>query len=152
MSTVPIRPEAVMPDQLDLPFWEGAARGEFLLHVCTVCERAYWPASCCLDHGAAPMEWRPSSGRGVVHTYTVFHHAYDPRFADRVPYAIAVVQLEEGPFFHTDLLDCDASDVRVDLPVEAVFETLDALDGDRDAPVVGMVHFRPATSPPGIAR
>ena len=48
--------------------------------------------------------WVPASGTGEVFTYTVFHHAYDPRFADRVPYTLAVVQLDEGPFFHTDVV------------------------------------------------
>ncbi len=65
-------------DALDDPFWDGCRRHEFLLHVCSVCQRAYWPASSCIDHGWAPMTWRPSSGRGHIHTYTVFHHAYMP--------------------------------------------------------------------------
>jgi uncharacterized OB-fold protein len=81
------------------------------------------------------MEWRPSSGRGEVHTYTVFHHAYMPWLADRVPYAIAVVRLDEGPFFHTDIVGCAPSEVAIGLQVEVMFE--EAAEG------WVLPHFRP---------
>jgi uncharacterized OB-fold protein len=122
-------------DALDDPFWDGCRRHEFLLHVCSVCQRAYWPASSCIDHGWAPMTWRPSSGRGHIHTYTVFHHAYMPWLADRIPYIIAVVTLDEGPFYHSDIVECGIDEVAVDMPVEVVFRDED------DGWVIP--HFRP---------
>jgi uncharacterized OB-fold protein len=131
----PILPHQVAPDDLDDPFWAGCVDHEFLLHRCRECGRAYWPASSCLDHGTTAMEWVPARGTGEVFTYTVFHHAYDPRFADRVPYALAVVQLDEGPFFHTDILECDAGDVYVGMRVEVVYEDV-AVD-------LAIPHFRP---------
>ena len=132
----PILPFVVAPDDLDDPFWEGCARHEFLVHRCSECGRAYWPASSCLGHGSASMRWEPASGAGTVFTYTVFHHAYDPRFADRIPYALAVVQLDEGPFFHTDILECAADDVHVGMRVEVVYEDV--------ADDLAIPHFRPA--------
>jgi uncharacterized OB-fold protein len=129
-------PPNIGADTLDDPFWDGCRRHEFLLHVCGVCHRAYWPSSTCIDHGWATMAWQPSSGRGVIHTYTVFHHSYLPWTADKVPYIIAVVKLDEGPFFHSDILECPIEDIAVDMPVEAVF--LDAEDG------WVIPHFRPS--------
>ena len=117
----PLLPPNVGADELDDPFWDGCRRHEFLLHVCSECDRAYWPAASCIDHGWAPMEWRPSSGRGEVHTYTVFHHAYMPWLADRVPYAIAV--------------GCAPSEVAIGLQVEVMFE--EAAEG------WVLPHFRP---------
>ena len=131
----PILPFQVAPDDLDDPFWEGCVRHEFLLHRCAECGRAYWPASTCLDHGSASMEWVPASGSGAVFTYTVFHHAYDPRFADRVPYALAVVQLDEGPFFHSDIVGCPVADVHVGMRVAVEYEDV-AVD-------LTIPHFRP---------
>ncbi|NUU25826.1 MAG: hypothetical protein HOV68_30615 [Streptomycetaceae bacterium] len=118
-------PRDVVPDDLDAPFWAGCRRGEFLLHRCRRCGRAYWPASSCVEHGGADMAWEPGSGRGTVHTWTVFHHAYAPHLADRVPYAVVVVALDEGPFFHTDLVDCAPDAIHVGMPVETVFTPLD---------------------------
>lgn len=100
MSETPIG--ALVPGDQDEPFWQAWRDGEqFLLHRCDVCGRHDWPASCCVEHGRGPMQWVPASGEGVVDTYTVFHRAYDKRFAAEVPYVVAVVRLDEGPYFHT---------------------------------------------------
>jgi uncharacterized OB-fold protein len=128
-------PSDVMPDDLDLPFWRACVDKQFLVHRCEVCQRAYWPASCCIDHGAAPMRWMPASGRGVVHTFTVYHHAFDRASANRLPYVIAVITLDEGPFFHTDIVECDPDDVEVGMPVEVVYERVDEM--------WTIPHFRP---------
>lgn len=132
-------PRDVAPDGLDDIFWEACTRGEFLVHRCERCQRSYWPASTCVDHGSASMRWVPASGRARVHTYTIVHHAYIPSFADRVPYVLAVVRLDEGPFFHTNIVGCDPADVTVDMRVEVVFERRD--DG------VVLPMFSPTTDP-----
>lgn len=120
-----LRPGDVAPDALDEPFWQACRERRFILHRCTACGRAYWPASCCIEHGSAAMQWQDASGRGAVHTYTIVHHAYDPALADRIPYALAVVQLDEGPFFHTDLVGCELAQVRVGMRVEVVWDRID---------------------------
>ena len=119
-------PLDLCPDELDLPFWEGAARHELLVHRCALCTRSYWPATCCPEHGWASMEWARASGRGVVHTFTVVHHAFDRNFADRLPYVVAVVRLEEDAFYYTDLVDCDPAAVEVGMAVVVTFEDVDA--------------------------
>ena len=125
MSDRGLRPMDLVPDELDAPFWEGCKQHVFLVHRCMVCGRAYWPASTCIDHGSSAMEWQPASGRAEVFTYTVVHHAYDRSMADKLPYAAAVVKLDEGPFFHTDILDCAADDVHIGMRVRVIFESLD---------------------------
>jgi len=67
------------------------------------------------------MAWTPSSGRGAVHTYTIFHHPYTAEMAAEVPYCVAVVKLEEGPFFHTNIVGCSMEQIHVGMPVEARF-------------------------------
>ena len=133
-------PPDIGADELDDPFWDGCRRHQFLVHVCTVCQRAYWPASSCIDHGWAPMAWQPAAGTGEIHTYTVFHHAYLPWLADKVPYIVAVVTLDEGPFFHTDVVECPVDAVGVGMRVEVVYE--DAADG------WVIPHFRPVPPAP----
>jgi uncharacterized OB-fold protein len=119
------RPMDLAPDELDAPFWEGCKRHVFLVHRCGECGRAYWPASTCIDHGSSAMEWQPASGRAEVFTYTVVHHAYDRSLVDKLPYAATVVKLDEGPFFHTDIVGCAPSDVHVGMRVHVVFESVD---------------------------
>ena len=38
-----------------------------------------------------------TSGRDRVFSYVVYHRVYHPAFAQEVPYAVAVVELDEGP-------------------------------------------------------
>ena len=123
-----------MPDVLDQPFWDACNRGEFLLPQCGVFGRAYWPASCCVAHGGTAMTWVPASGRGVVETFTIFHRQYHPSFPP--PYAVAVVRLEEGPYFHTNLVGCSVDEVAVGLPVEVELQEV--------APGTWLPMFRPA--------
>jgi uncharacterized OB-fold protein len=123
-----LRPRDVAPDELDAPFWQAARERRFLVQRCTACDRAYWPAGCCVEHGRATMEWREASGRGRVHTYTIVHHPYEPSLAAKVPYALAVVELDEGPFFHSDIVRCDPNEVHVGMRVEVVWDALDAED------------------------
>jgi uncharacterized protein len=120
-----VKPRDLAPDELDDPFWAACRQHVFLVHQCTACGRAYWPASTCLDHGSASMEWQPASGRGEVFTYTIVHHAYDRSLADRLPYAVGVVKLDEGPFFHSDIVGCVPSAVQVGMRVHVTFETVD---------------------------
>lgn len=121
-----LRPRDVAPDALDEPFWRACLEQRFLVHRCTACGRAYWPASCCIDHGAAAMQWQEASGCGQVHTYTVAHHAYTPELADRIPYVLAVVELDEGPFFHSDIVGCGPEAVRIGMRVQVVYDRVDA--------------------------
>ena len=103
MSTATIAP--LVKGDPDAPFWEAWAGTErFLLHRCAVCGRHEWPATCCVAHGMARMSWVETPGAGAVETYTIFHRAYSKELAAEVPYTVAVVRLDEGPYFHTRLV------------------------------------------------
>lgn len=109
-------------DPADVPFWEGCRQGQLLLHRCKACHRHYWPASQCVEHGDQAMEWVEASGRGELYTYTVLHRALTPAMKDRVPYVVAVVKLDEGPFFHTNIIECSHDAVKVGMPLMAVMQ------------------------------
>ena len=120
------------------PFWEAARRHQLVVQRCRGCGEHRFPArdlcSRCLSRAA---DWVPVCGRGVIFSYVVMHQVYHPGFADQVPYAVVVVQLEEGARMLSNLLDCPLQDVRVDMPVEVVFEEL--------TPEVTLPKFRPRT-------
>lgn len=107
-------------DPLDLPFWEACREGRFLVHRCDICGLSYWPASRCVQHGAQAMRWTEASGRGTIYTYTIMYHAYTPAMKSQTPYAVAVIKLREGPFFHSSIVDCAPQAVAIDMPVEMV--------------------------------
>ena len=49
------------------------------------------------------MSWERASGEARLHTYLISHRPA-PGFSDEVPYAIAVVELEEGPRMMTNIV------------------------------------------------
>jgi uncharacterized OB-fold protein len=48
-----------------------------------------------------------------------------PAFADRAPYNAVVVELDEGPFMVSNLVEIADADIAVGLPVEVTFVDLD---------------------------
>jgi len=122
-------------DGLNGTFYKFLAQGELRLQRCSSC--GTWrhpPRNRCAQCGSAEVAWEPVSGRGRVYSWTVTHRAVDPAFTP--PYAILVVELEEGPRLVGNLRGLEPSDLALDLPVAAEIEH--ASDN------VGLLWFRPA--------
>jgi len=110
-------------DELTRPYWEAAKRHELLLQKCQQCGHyRYPPGESCPSCLSDELEWVKISGRGTIYTWTVFHQVYHPAFAGDVPYAVVTVELKEGPRMTTNLVDCPIEDIRIDMPVEVVFD------------------------------
>jgi len=105
------------------PFWEAARRHELVVQRCGACGARRFPAreicTRCLSREAG---WERVSGRGTVFSVAIVHQALHPGFVADVPYAVVVVELEEGPRIVSNLLGVTPHDVRIGLPVEVVFE------------------------------
>jgi uncharacterized OB-fold protein len=78
---------------------------------------------------SAEFEWVAAGGGGTVYTYTVVHHPTHPAFADKVPYVVAVVELDEGPRIVTNITNCPVEEVRGGMRVSIYFE--DVAEGFR---------------------
>ncbi len=94
--TEPLRFEPV-ESPAGSPFWAASREGRLELPWCASCDRAHWyPREICPNCHRAEIEWRPASGRGVVYALSVQHRPGWPGLADRTPYAVALVELDEG--------------------------------------------------------
>jgi len=79
------------------PFWEATREQRLVLPWCPACEAPHWyPRGFCPTCLSPEIEWRPASGRGVVYSVSVQPKAAHPGLADRVPYAVVLVDLAEG--------------------------------------------------------
>jgi uncharacterized OB-fold protein len=118
------------------PFFAAAREGRLVVQRCTACGRRRFPprdiCSDCLGRGA---EWVAASGRGRVVSFNVMHQLYHPGFAAEVPYAVALVELEDGGRMLTNVVDCSLERLRVGLAVEVTFE--------RRSADVTLPQFRP---------
>ena len=71
------------------------------------------------------LEWVPAAGTGVVYSFTVVHRPAGPAFADRVPYVVALIDLDEGVRMLSTLRIADPARARVGQRVSVTFEDLE---------------------------
>ena len=81
------------------------------------------------------MKVERASGRATLHTYVINHL---PSPGREGPFAVAVVELEEGPRMMSNILDCPQTPeaLVLDMPLEVVFEPL--------TDEISLPQFRPA--------
>jgi uncharacterized OB-fold protein len=132
-------PPRPAPDPMTRFFWEGANLGRLLVLQCCTCSKFIHPprpvCRFCLSIGLAAQE---VSGRASLYTWTVAERAFHPFFADKVHYVYATVELVEQPGLRliTNIVDCPHEDLRVGMPLQAVFREV--------APDFTLPMFRPS--------
>lgn len=136
------------PTPETLHFWEGTRAGELRIQRCRACEGAYFPPRPFCPHcSSRDVAIEVASGRATLHSY-VIHHREVPGFPS--PYAIAVVELDEGPRMMTNIVDCEQTPeaLELDMALEVTFEQL--------TDEIALPVFRPAegsgSRPAGGAR
>lgn len=108
--------------------WEGFKQRRFLLFRCKTCGAWYWPKAFCRNHDNEPLfgnlEWQDASGRGKIFAYNIHRRAFHPGFAEEIPYVYALIELDEGPMFGSNIVGIDPQDVTIGMPVEVVYEDI----------------------------
>lgn len=116
----PIRiPPIVTPDAKF--FWDGADREEFLGERCGDCGKyTFPPRPMCPHCYSLNRQHVPLSGRGTVHAWTIPRHPAP--FGFKEPPVVAVIELEEGIRFVSNVVGVKPEDMKMDMPVEVCFE------------------------------
>ena len=103
-------------------YWEGAAVGELRLQSCNDCTHTYFPPRpFCPKCGSRSVKVVKACGKGKLHSY-VIHARPSPGFDPG--YAIAVVELAEGPRMMTNIVGCPQTPeaLQLDMDLEVTFE------------------------------
>jgi uncharacterized OB-fold protein len=122
---------------LTAPFWEATRRHELVIQRCQQCSSwVFHPREQCPVCFSRELEWTSVSGRGRVYAFTVVHQPAHPGFQLDAPYTYAIIQLDEGVRMASNVVECPPGEVKVDMPVVAVFDDV--------SPEWTLVKFRPA--------
>lgn len=102
-------------------FWDGCKRHELLIQRCKGCGTyRHYPRPMCHKCNSMNAEWVRVSGKGKVFSWTVTARAFYPGF--EVPYAVVIIELDEGVRMVSNVVDCKPEDLYIGMPVEVVFE------------------------------
>ena len=115
--------ERPLPDPTPetMHFWEGMRLGELRLQRCGECRHTYFPPRpFCPKCASRKVAIFNASGHATLYSY-VIHHRRAPGFTP--PYAIAVVELSEGPRMMTNIIDCPQTPeaLQLDMPLTIAF-------------------------------
>jgi uncharacterized OB-fold protein len=122
---------------ISLPAYLDSAPARYRLTAsrCTACNRLDFPPRLvCLDCGGYDLAQEVLSGKGDVYARTVIARGSSPtEFQEQQDligsYAVALVQLQEGPRILAQLTDVDPADVEIGMPLDAVFRRIYRQEG-----------------------
>ena len=87
-----------IPDPDSRPFWQACQEKRLVAQVCGGCGKLRLPPlPACPECHSRDYQWEELSGRGVVWSFTVIHHAFRPNLEDKVPYTVGLIVLDKGP-------------------------------------------------------
>ena len=117
---------AVRRDGATVEFFDGTARGEFLLVKDTQTGEVLGPQ---FDPAVDPERYvrTPAAGTGTVVSWAVVHQREADGSTSRLP--VAIVELDEGPWWWTSLTSADPDQDLLGRRVQVAFETV----GDGEA-------------------
>ena len=106
-------------------YWEAAGHHELKLPYCNSCECAFfYPRALCPTCHDDAIEWRTASGKGVIYSYTISRRPAGPGFKEKVPYIVALVDLDEGPRLLTNIITDNVEGIRIGQRVTVTYEKL----------------------------
>ena len=118
-------------------FWDGTRANELRLQRCDACANVYFPPRpFCPACASRKVSVFKASGKATLYSYVINHRPAAPGFTP--PYAIAVVELQEGPRMMSNIIDCPQTPetLELDMKLEVAFEKLDD--------TITLPQFRPA--------
>jgi uncharacterized OB-fold protein len=119
-------------------FWDGTKANALLLQRCDECSKVYFPPRpFCPVCASRKVSVTKASGKAKLYSYVIHHR---PVAGFTPPYAIAVVELDEGPRMMTNIVECEQTPeaLMLDMPVEVVFEP--------QTDTITLPLFRPASN------
>ncbi len=106
------------------PFWDATRQKKLMLQYDRSNGRyQFIPRVCGLESGKRDLEWRESTGKGTVFTYTVARRAREP-FRGHEPFLIAMVTLAEGVNVMANVVNCTLDEIRIGMAVKPFWAPL----------------------------
>jgi uncharacterized OB-fold protein len=126
-----------VPSRFSLPYWEGCALGELRIIRCQDCGQAIVdaPRICWRCHGR-DLRWEVATGGATLYSWTIVWRPQTPDF--EVPYAVAIVTLDESVELVSSVVGCEPGDLVEGMTLTVEFHPIST--------EMKLPYFRPARS------
>ena len=124
------RPLPSLDEPDTAPFWRATKEHQLRFQRCQDCDTiVFYPRRHCTGCLGLNLAWHTSRGEGVIYSFSVVALSRDPAFSDHVPYAIALVDLDEGFRMFTNIVGVDdpLTDIQIGQRVTVDWEDHDEL-------------------------
>ena len=121
-------PRTDEPDTAE--FWRRTKDKVLSYQHCDDCgAMVFYPRRHCTACGSSNLTWRASAGNGRIYTFSIIRQSYHPFFRSRVPFAVAWINLDEGPRILSNITDvADPAALEIGQRVAVVWEEHEALN------------------------
>ena len=86
-------------DPLTGPFWEAARTGRLVVQRCEACGELRWPPLAgCPECRGREASWAQVHPGGTIWSLVTYHRAFQAELKDSIPYSVAMVRLDDGPY------------------------------------------------------
>jgi len=110
-------------NNIDQPYWQGAAAGKLLIQKCKSCGKLqFFPRVVCVDCFSGDIEWLEAAGTGKIHSFTWVRVPRNPAFKEEVPICYINVILDEGIIMESRLVGKGIEKVKLGDRVKAAFQ------------------------------
>lgn len=108
------------------PFWKATEDKKLVLQYSPESERYYhYPREpIVVSPKTGAVEWREAKGLGEIYAFSVMRKPGNPSMGARVPYVVAIIQLEEGVRMMTNVVNCPLENIKVGMKVKLAWEEL----------------------------
>lgn len=111
------------PTQITEGYWAAANAERLVVQHCGDCSsHQFYPRPFCVQCGSEHVGWKDMSGYGTIYTFTVNHRAPNAFMKARLPYVVAMVELDEGVRMMANILNADPAEIAIGKRVRVVFE------------------------------
>jgi uncharacterized OB-fold protein len=86
-------------DALAGPYFQAARQGRLAVQRCNACQALRWPPlSGCPECHSRDTAWVDVAPSGTIWSFVVYHRAFAAELKSQIPYTVALVELDDGPY------------------------------------------------------
>ncbi|GAA4322914.1 Zn-ribbon domain-containing OB-fold protein [Pigmentiphaga soli] len=100
------------PHGIAAEHWRAAAEGRLALPYCMACAAFHWPPRAACPRCGGRPGWRDAGGEGRLAAWSVVRRPVHPALRDEAPYAVGLVELDEGVRLFTHVAAADPGALR----------------------------------------